>query len=102
MNRLTFQAALVCAALLAACADQCLQTQEARRIIEAPPNTKVVSVQWDAQGIWVAVRPMLPTDTPEDWQVNRSSATGLTRQSVIVREHRVSESLMAVGFTAED
>lgn len=91
MTRLGLSLAFACAGILAACADQRLEQMQHRSVIPVPANNKVIAVLWEGDQVGVIYRPMLPTETAEDWQFHRASATGLNAETVIIHEARDCE-----------
>lgn len=102
MTRFGLSLAFTCAGILAACADQQLEQMQHRSVIPVPANNKVIAVLWEGDDVGVIYRPMLPTETAEDWQFHRSSATGLTAETVIIHETRDCEDSVATKRTSKE
>jgi hypothetical protein len=83
---------LLLAAAVAECAVGCTarlhETAPTVSTIEIPANSKVIGMSWEANDVWIFVRPMRRNETADRWQLCKLSTPAVCAQNVTVQEYR--------------
>lgn len=53
-----------------------------------PVNMKLLNATWKQGDLWLLIKPMAPTDTPETYTFIESSAFGIMNGSVVIIESK--------------
>ncbi|MFL6605786.1 MAG: hypothetical protein ACJ8R9_31295 [Steroidobacteraceae bacterium] len=88
MNSIRLLLAAAAAASAVGCTARLHETSARVSTVEIPANTKVIGMSWEANDVWIFLRPMRGNEPADRWQLCKLSTPAVCAQNVTVQEYR--------------